>query len=299
MRTLLLIPAALAAGGCGPLSTSGPADARLAAFIPGDTVMLAGIHVAELKKTPLYRQVIAMLGSVERQGFDPRRDVDELLVASNGKESVAIGRGRFDGKELQGLERFEHRGVTLYGNEQGAVAIIDPSTALAGWTPAVRAAIDQRNSGGRAAAGLLARARALPTPNHIWMVSNGAPVLPRFPNVPNAEILRKILNNLSNVAFFADLREGIYASATAQCATAGDAKFIGDTVRGLIGLGRLSVPREEPELAKAFDGVAVRQSQRTVTVDAKIPEGVAMAAMERLRSFSEGSRRQESMPRPR
>jgi hypothetical protein len=197
-----------------------------------------------------------------------------------------MARGRFQRDELARLEQFQHGGVTLYGNDRGAVALVDASTALAGTTPAVRAAIDQQKSGRRAAADLLAKARSLPTPNQVWMVSTGSAGFLQAPRMQSGEMIQKILNSLSDVTFFADFRDGVYAAASAHAATSADAKFIGDTARGLIGLGRLSVPRAEPQLAKAFDGVTVQQTDRALSINAKIPQEVAAQAMERLRSFS-------------
>ena len=288
MRAFLIFVAvpALFLSGCGPSSAPGPADPRLAAFIPSDTLLLAGVRLDELKKTPLYQEVLPLLGSVEREGFDPRRDIDELLIAFDGEETVAMARGRFHKDELARMEQFRHEGVTLYGDDRGAVALIDESTALAGTTPALRAAIDQQKSGRGAAPDLLAKARALPTPNQVWMVSKGSAGFLQAPRMQNGDMIQKILNSLSDVTFFADFRNGVYANASAGAANSADAKFIGDTVRGLVGLGRLSVPRSEPELVKAFDGITVQQSERALSINAKIPGDVAAQAMERLRSFS-------------
>jgi hypothetical protein len=301
MRASFILAAVAAsfAGGCGPSSLSGPADDRLAAFIPADTVVLAGVRLDELKKTSLYQEVLRLLGSVEREGFDPRRDIQELLIASDGNNTVAMARGRFQRDELARMEQFQHQGVTLYGDERGAVAVMDDATAVAGTTPAVRAAIDQQKSGRRAAADLLAKARTLPTPNQVWMVSKGSASFLRAPRMQSGELIQKMLNSLSDVTFFADFRDGIYANASARAANAADAKFIGDTVRGLVGLGRLSVPRSEPSLTKAFDGVTVQQSDRSLSINAKVPGAVAAQAMERLRSFSREPRPRMPNPHPR
>jgi hypothetical protein len=298
IKPVLLLAAAMLAA-CGPSAPKGPADPKLSAFIPTDTVVLAGIRVEELKQTPLYREVEPLVGSIAQEGFDPRRDVREVLVASDGKNTVAMALGKFNVKELERLPKMDHRGVTLYGNEYGAVAWIDESTIAAGMTPMVRRAIDQQKSGTQAATALLAQARALPSPNQLWMVSIGAPTFVRLPNLPNAEMLQKMLHAMRDVQFYADLRQGIFAALTGQSVTEADAKFLGDTVRGLIGLGRLSMPRGEPELLKAFDGVTVTQTGTTVSVNAKIPQELAAKVMERLRSSSGEPRRRESMPRPR
>lgn len=299
IAALLPIAAVLLAG-CGPTTARGPADPRLTALIPANTRVLAGLRVDELKKTGLYQQLAPLVSSVEREGFNPQRDIDELLVASDGEQTVAIARGRFQREELARMDQTIYQGVTLYGNERGAVGLIDSSIAIAGTVPAVHAALDQKKSGARAVPGLLAKARTLATPNQIWMVSQGSAGFLRVPRFDNAEMAQKILNSLSGVTFVADFRDGIYARAEAQSATPADAQFIGNTLRGLIGLGRLSVPRGEAELAKAFDGITVEQTEKSLALNARVPRAVADQAMERLRSFSgQESRRQTPIPHPR
>ncbi len=296
---MIPLAAALLAG-CGSTTSTGPADARLTAFIPGNTRVLGGVRVGELKKTPLYQQLAPLLGSMERQGFDPRRDIEEFLVASDGENAVMVARGRFQREELASLEQSSYKGVTLYEKDRGAVALMDQGIALAGTTPAVHAAIDQQKSGGKAVPGLLAKARALATPNQIWMVSEGSAGFLRVPRFENGEMLQKLLDTLSGVTFVADFREGVYARAEAAAAKPEDAKFIGNTLRGLISLGRLSVPRNEAELLKAFDGLTVEQTDRSLALDARVPRAVADQAMERLQSFSRReSRPQTPTPHPR
>jgi hypothetical protein len=292
-----LVAALLALSGCGRFTSSGPADAALTAFVPADTVLLAGVRVDDLKKTPLYQDVLPLLGPLS-QGFDPRRDVQEILVASDGVNACAIARGQFPSQELARMARSEYKGLTLYGDGDASVALLENGIALAGITKAVRAAIDQQKSGRRAAADLLRKAAALPTPNQIWMVSKGAPTFLRLPQqVPNAAMLEKMLHAMSDLNFVSDFREGIYATFNGRCATEADAKFLGDTVRGIVGLARLSLPRGEAELTRAIDGVTVTQTRHDLAVNAKVPQQVAAQAMARLRSFSPG--RSESRPRPR
>jgi hypothetical protein len=282
--------------GCSRVAPPGAADARLAEFIPAGTVVLAGVRVGALKKTPLYQEVAPLLGPIAQEGFDPRRDVEELLIASNGKDTCVLARGRFDAKELGRLQRWEHRGVPVYGNSEGAVALVDGSLAVAGTTPAVRAAIDQQKSGRRSGADLLRKASSQPAPNQIWMVSQGSPVFLRVPRAaPNAATLEKMLHTMTDVNFVADFREGVYAALEGRCASEADAKFLGDTVRGLIGLARLALPRSEVELIRALDGVSVAQTRGDLSVTAKIPRAVAAEVMERVQSLSRG----EAEPRER
>ena len=91
MRTFLLLLAALTAcNSSGPGRTS--IDATLAALIPPDATILAGVHMDAVRATPLFQNLVAgrsftQLDEFARQnGFDPRRDVREMLIAADGKE---------------------------------------------------------------------------------------------------------------------------------------------------------------------------------------------------------------------
>jgi len=87
-------------------------------------------------------------------GFDPFRDVDELLVAAMGEGKNAPGliivRGRFEAarKKAGGTP---YKGVSISGSMKSATAFLDDSTMIAGDRPVVRAAIDGRGKGADAA----------------------------------------------------------------------------------------------------------------------------------------------------
>ena len=44
-----------------------------------------------------------------------------------------------------------------------------------------------------------------------------------------------------------------------------------DAIRGMIGLGRLSVPENQPEMLRLFDGIKVEQQQQSIQFTAQIP----------------------------
>ena len=43
----------------------------------------------------------------------------------------------------------------------------------------------------------------------------------------------------------------------------------GDAARGMVGLGRLSVPENQPEMLRLFDGIKVEQKQQSVQLNVK------------------------------
>ena len=291
MRTFLLLLAALTAcnsAGSGRTSI----DRTLAALAPPDATMLAGIRTDAVRATPLFQNLVAtrsipLLDDLAREtGFDPRRDVRELLIASDGKDLLVTARGTFKESAAAGLSKQSYRGVTLYTRDERGVAFLDASTAVAGTLPAVKAALDRHKSGDRSGpAALLSRARHIPAQNQIWSVSNGFENLltAAIPETGNAANAGRILRSLENMTLAADLRTGINAYLTGTCRTDEDARNLGDTARGLIGLGRLSVPEKQPELLRLWDGIKVDQQQRSVTITVAVPEDLLEKLLDLLK----------------
>ena len=137
---ILIVLAAFAAVGCNWAQMGASRiDSRLAAMVPADTIGLVGIRMDELRSTPLYQKMVSLQRLTQfdelaaQTGFDPRTDVRELLIASNGKDNALIlARGTFHIRAAQGAKKSAYQGYTLYMREEGGVGIIDDSTAVAG-----------------------------------------------------------------------------------------------------------------------------------------------------------------------
>src|SRR5579872_6538666 len=90
------------------------ADPQLLGLVMPDAKVLAGVNVDQAKTTPFGQYVLSQMQSQDQHmqklialtGFDPTRDVHELLVASNsvGGSNVPSGlfvaRGNFDGGRI-------------------------------------------------------------------------------------------------------------------------------------------------------------------------------------------------------
>jgi hypothetical protein len=57
---------------------------------------------------------------------------------------------------------------------------------------------------------------------------------------------------------------------TGECKSDQDAKSLGDAARGMVALGRLNVPENQPEMLRLFDGIKVEQKQRSIQVNVNI-----------------------------
>ena len=258
-------------------------DPVLARMVPPGTVSLVGARMDQIRLTPIYQKMIAAskLPEVDRfakeTGFDPRRDVRELLVASNGTEgqSVVLARGAFGRiTNIAQLKTFKHDIYEIHGDEHAGFCLLDDSTAAAGPLPGLYAALDHWHSGALPATpSLLKRIEQLPAGAQLYAVSEGG-----F-NIPGAITIRQgstdfaqIFRNVEQVTFSADLRAGLDAALEADVKNEEDAKNLGDAARGLIGFARLSVPENHRELLKVWDGFHVDQHARHITLTAKVPQ---------------------------
>jgi hypothetical protein len=245
---------------CGGLTKRGPIDPALAVFIPPDAVALAGVHMDQVRATPLYR-MLAERNRLPRFGqFDPSGDIHELLLSSDGKNVLAIARGDFAPQ-----------------NQNEAITLIGKNIALAGSAMAVRAAIEQHKSGVRGAPrDLITRADALPAGAQIWAVVAGWPgATPnQLREMGNLGNLDRVLRLVEGASLTVALRAGVHAALTGDSRTEADAKTLADSLRGLAALARMGVQRK-PDLLRALDSIQVKQEGRVVQVNVDIAEDLA------------------------
>ena len=279
MRALLVL-VCLALVGCGSAQTgSMRIDPVLAAMVPQDTLLLAGIRMEDLRTTALYQRWAAGKAAPQlddlarRTGFDLRKDLRELLIVSNGKDTLILARGKFLGAAPPAL-----------GAEQATVEFLNSTTAVAGRPAAVRAIIDRRGGSGGPPLVLREQIRAIPAGNQIWSAAAGgfADLAKAVPQSGNMVNIAKVLSMIDSFTAAADLRAGLKMFASGQCRNDQDAKSLGDAVRGLVGLGRLSTPDNQPDLLRVYDGIQVEQQQRTVRVNVSLSEQLLDRLMEQL-----------------
>lgn len=305
MRVSCLIPvaalAALTACTADPSRKGIALPASIERFIPADTVVLAGARIDQIHATPLYqrlmtdRKIPELDRFVQQTGLDPRRDLQEIVVASNGKQTLLIARGRMaDTARLeqmlvqQGAERVPLQKYSLLASKDQSVVFIDQSIALAAPLEHLKAVLSQA---GGAKPAILQQVSALAGTRHVWAVATGgfAPVpLPESGNLAN---LNRVFQSLENVSMTMDLSDGLNLAAAGLCNDEKNARQLHDMLRGLIGFGRLSTPSDRPELLRFFDGVRVDHDHRKVKVDAAVP----MDLVDQFLAVTEGERKRRQM----
>lgn len=159
--------------------------------------------------------------------------------------------------------------------EASGFCILDSSLAVAGEIPAIEAALDEWKSGAHTAAQpLIARVKSAGESTQLWAVSTGAAgfLADNLPVTTAGIDFSKIFRGLEDTWLVADFSGGLRAEIHGTAAREVDAGNLRDAVKGLVGLGRLSVPEKQPELLKLWDGIMVEQQGRIIVVRADIPQ---------------------------
>jgi hypothetical protein len=151
-------------------------------YFPPETKVVFGIRIHNILASSLVRGFMAgaqaagadWLKQVSLPGFDPLRDIDEVLIASSGEgqkpPALLVLSGRFDVAHLAAGARRYHDVPLLGGGKEGdgAMALLDGSTAIAGDLALVRAAIDRRDQSLKIDTALADRIASLRQRYDVW-----------------------------------------------------------------------------------------------------------------------------------
>ena len=160
----------LVAGLVSAASAFSAVDAGLLALVPPDAQLVSGVHVSQSRVSPFGQFVISQFQTepgdlqnlVNQTGFDPGKDVSEVLMGFNGKpkegNGLVLARGNFDPERIRTaaiakgatVESYLGTDLIVCGGTgprlRGAVgAFISRSRAVAGDRDSVKYAIAHAN----------------------------------------------------------------------------------------------------------------------------------------------------------
>lgn len=293
----LLLATLLVLAACGPRRPAHVViDPGLQALVAPDTVMLAGIRFDRLRQSPLYQKLLAAgpsggIGQYLREaGLDPNADLWEGLIASNGKDTVVLLRGRFSAMGLEpkleraGAQRMAYKNYMLIGDEQLAVTFLNPSTAAVSRAAVLRSLLDGRNQYTGLPKALADRVKMIEPENQLWAVAAGG-VSPfsaeKFPG--DWSNFARLLERIRGLTAAAALSDGVALTARLECASPEDAETLETAARGMLGLARLTL-RDRPGLAGLSDVVALSRQENRLAIDASIPAEMLERLLEEMRS---------------
>ena len=223
-----------------------------------------------------------------------------LLFATTRTGGVLLARGTFRvGLSLADFKPVRHGIYTVQTANGNGFCILDATLAVAGDLPSVYAALDEWKSGAHTAAqGLLSHAKEIDPADPFWGVSTGFAgfLADNLPRAGSGIDFSRIFRGLEDTWFEATFTTGFKGTVHGITATEQDAINLRDTAKGMIGFGRLSVPENQPEMLRLWDGISVEQEGRSVTIRADIPQELVNRLINMLQSAPGRGRGRNPVP---
>ncbi|HVW83509.1 MAG TPA: hypothetical protein VHB50_02465, partial [Bryobacteraceae bacterium] len=227
-------------------------------------------------------------------GFDPRKDVTEILAASNGvqpkPDTLVMAKGNFDvGKIVAAVSTKSNQQVQTYGGAtlitgtdskiEHAVAFLGSNIAVAGPLASVKAAIDRSTGVNSINPSLAAQVQTLSTTEDAWSVSVAslASLLPGTITGPKdnpvaaqtLQLVKNIQSSSGGVKFGAN----VLVTGQAIADTPEDATALADVVRMVASLVSIAGQNGKAgDAAALLQNLQVTTSGSTVNISASIPE---------------------------
>lgn len=292
MKAQMLTAATLLTAFSGSLTA---ADPRLLNLVMPDAKVLAGVNVEQAKGTQFGQWVLNQMQTqdthlqqlVTLTGFDPRRDVRELLVASDGapgsKTGLALARGSFDvakitaAATLNGVVSEMYGGVTILKDpkqQTAGMAFLDATTVAAGDIASVKGAIDRLTTPQSQSlpADVPVKVNQWSNSQDAWGITTVAPASLAPPAKSGAT--NPIMNagqNVQAAAFGVKFGALVVFNGEAQCDTAQNATTLGDVVKLLINLAQMQ-SGQDPNAAALIKSVTVTTSGNVLKIQASLPQ---------------------------
>lgn len=275
-------------------------DPALLKLVTPGSRLVGGINITTAKTSPFGQYLLARMQNedkdlqqlIDMTGFDPRRDLTEVVFASPGqkdqKTGVVVVSGNFNISKILALAGQHSETVTRYGNadvitakhgaKDGAwVAFLNNSTALAGDAASVKAVLDNPSAAGLKA-DLAARAQALSSRYQAWFLST-IPVSELTGKVPEVtggapktargDFFQGVQELSGGVLFGTNVEIGLDATTRSDR----DAQALADVIRFLAGMVQQNA--EQPQtalLAKMLDGLVLKTSGPVTSLTFSIAE---------------------------
>ena len=289
-----LLTATLLTAFSGALSA---ADPQLLNLVMPDAKVLAGVNVEQAKGTQFGQYVLNQLQTQDAQmqqlvtltGFDPRRDVRELLVASDGtpgsKTGLALAKGTFDvakittAAALAGVATEVYSGFTILKDpkkQEAGIAFLDATTVAAGDIANVKGAIDRLKIPQPLPAAVAVKVNQWSNSQDAWGITTVPPASLAPTTGKPGTLSGPIVNAGQNVqAAVGGVKFGaqVVFSGEAQCDTAQNATTLGDVVKLLINLAQMQAG-QDPTAAALIKSVSATTSGNVVAISASLPEDV-------------------------
>jgi hypothetical protein len=261
------------------------ADPALLNLVMPDAKVLAGINVQKAKTSAFGQFLLTQMPAgdglnsfITATGFDPRQDLDEVLMASNSQgksksNGLVIARGTFSADRIAAAlaKDSKHAAQTYSGaqlitgtgiGDNGAIAFLSSNIAIAGDLASVKAAID-RSSGNNVIDPVLAAKVAAFAAADAWSVTTSPISLgDGEKDNPVASALKTVQEASASVV----LSSPVQISAEALAGSDQDATSLSDVLKFVV-----MMFQSNPQ-ASLLNALSVTTDHSTVRVSLTIPE---------------------------
>jgi hypothetical protein len=285
--------------------TASAADSQLLSMVMPDAKVLAGVNVDSAKGSPfgLYMLTQMQSNSTELQqlialtGFDPTRDVHEVLAATSatpgGKTptGLVLARGNFDiamisaAATAKGATIETYNGATIVEDpkQMAGIAFLNSTLVVAGDIANVKAAIDRPSTGQALPGAVSAQVSQWSGNEDAWIVTT-VPLGALMPSNtaagatgaagsnpmgnPMAGVMQQIQQMSGGVKF----GNSVVGTAAIQADNAADATQLAATMQFLVNLIQMQSSQKSAQMASLAQGFSVNAQGTTVNVTITLPE---------------------------
>ncbi|MDE3195869.1 MAG: hypothetical protein KGN84_05975, partial [Acidobacteriota bacterium] len=231
---------------------------------------------------------------IQHAGFDPTKDVTEILAASVGNPSAPSGillvKGNFNlSTLLASLQNEKNVTVTNYGPATlittggevkipHGVAFLNGTIAIAGDLTSVKAAVDRSGSVNAVAPALAAQVQTLSSTYDAWSVSIaslGALIPGGIAGNANTAQPLQLVKNIQSANSGVKFGANVQFAAQAVADTPANATSLADVIKMIAGLAAMSATSQNSPaapLAAVLQTVQITTDGATVNIAATVPE---------------------------
>ncbi|MBK5294592.1 MAG: hypothetical protein JJE04_23290 [Acidobacteriia bacterium] len=279
------------------------ADPSMWNLVMPDARIMIGMDVTRVVSSPLGQKFLSQLNLesgdfkkfMDSTGFDPRRDLREVLVASTGgathQGSLVIVRGVFDEAKISALLSVSgqaaagtHQGVKILssGKDNGSVGFLSSSMLVGGTLDEVKAAIDRQQSGATLDASIASRIQSSASRYEAWLISTASPSsFTRIPgpnpgNMMRADLFQAVESFSGGLHLSGDI---VDLDAEAVTRSEKDASALVDVFKFLVQVVGSNQPPDSP-MGKMFDSMKSSVEGRTAKLSFSAPSSEILKLFE-------------------
>jgi hypothetical protein len=270
------------------------ADPQLLKLLMPDAKAISDVNVAQAKLTPFGQFALGQLTNPDIEklialtGFDPSKDLNEVLCASNGEPNtgLALATGIFDPVKIGALVAQDgavtetYKGATILEDPKkgNAVAFLNAGLMAAGDIANVKAAIGRQSAPTTLPASLMTQITMLSNTEDAWALTTVSPASlhPAAPtNKPEtvngvtipANLFQQVQSGYAGVKFGSN----ITITAQAQTADATTATNLAGMLQLLQNFALMQAS-QNPDLAAFAHSISVTAQGTLVNFSASLPE---------------------------